>query len=79
MGHFRETVEGLKKNLGISDIEAERIFNHHTSFEEYPNDCTIIEKVITEDKNGDTHVRLISARGRGSVFKRYPPPKRKKK
>lgn len=80
MDSYRETVEGLKRNMGVSEAEAEaeRIFNHFTSYEEYPSDCTIIEKEIFEDRNGDTFVRLTRAHGRGSVFTRYPPPKRRK-
>lgn len=63
MGIFRETVEGLKKNLGVSDAEAERIRNH-LSVEEYPSDWTKIEKLVAEDKNDGTIVRLIRAYGR---------------
>lgn len=58
------STETIKKIYGVSEAEAERIRNYYVTLEEYPDDCTIIEKVITKDKNGETIVRLKRAYGR---------------
>lgn len=65
MPRTRMELEGAKKAFGVhTDIEAEKILNHGVIVEDYPSTCTIIEKVIVEDRNGDTRVQSIKARGR---------------
>lgn len=62
------SVNTIKKLYGVSELEAWRIYKHYASYEEYPKNCSIIEKEIFEDKNGDTFARLIRASGVKKIY-----------
>lgn len=65
MARSRKEYEAAKKALCVyTDTEVDKILNHGATVEDYPSSCTIIEKIIVEEKDGNTTVQSLRARGR---------------